>query len=123
MHACTTGVRKAEKTSCGKVLCCSLPHVSCLKHPLKLLDMSRTICHHHHCSNSDATIIQNHLLHSFNVFISCCRVVLGRKRCASSLTYSRPSLNQLYHNWTCVLLLMDSPNATVNISNAFAHLI
>ena len=34
---------------------------------------------------------------------------------ALSLTSSRASLNRLYHNWTCVLLIVDSPNATVTI--------
>ena len=27
----------------------------------------------------------------------------------SSATLSRPSLNRLYHNWTCVLLIVDAP--------------
>ena len=49
--------------------------------------------------------------------------VLGWPGRASSLTFSRPSLYRLYHNWTCVLLIVDSPNATVNISNVFAHII
>ena len=31
------------------------------------------------------------------------------------------SLNRIYHNWTCVLLIVDSPNAKVNISNVLAH--
>ena len=42
---------------------------------------------------------------------------------ASSLTSCRLSLSQLCHNWTCVLLIVDSPNVTVNISNVVAHLI
>ena len=32
--------------------------------------MSRTICQHHLC-HSDSTIIQNHFLYCFNVFIGC----------------------------------------------------
>ena len=67
-------------------------------------------------SNSDSRIIQNHFLHCFNVFISCWRA-------RPSLTSSRHSLNRLYHNWTCVLLIVDSPNITTNISNVLAHLI
>ena len=43
--------------------------------------------------------------------------VLGQLGRASSLTSPRSSLNQLYHNWTCVLLIVDSPNTTVSISN------
>ena len=34
--------------------------------------------------------------------------VLGRSEWASSLTSSWPSLNRLYHNWTCILLIVDS---------------
>ena len=49
--------------------------------------------------------------------------VLGRKGWPSSFTYSRPSLNRLYQNWICVLLLVYSPNATVNISNVLARFI
>ena len=45
---------------------------------------------------------------------------LGR---AQSLTSSRFSLRRLYQNWFCVLLIVGSPNATVNISNIIAHLI
>ena len=41
----------------------------------------------------------------------------------TNMTSSRPSLNRLCHNWTCVLLIVDSPNVTVNILNVFAHLI
>ena len=41
----------------------------------------------------------------------------------SSLSSSRHSLNQLHLNWTCVPLIVDSPNATANISNVIAHLI
>ena len=41
------------------------------------------------------------------------------ERRASSLTSSRSSLNRLYHNWTCVLLIVN----LVNISNVLAHLI
>ena len=58
---------------------------------------------------------------SFNV--SSVVDVLGRPGRASSLTSSWPSLNRLYHNWTCVLLIVDSQNATVNISNVLAHLL
>ena len=47
-------------------------------------------------------------------------VRLGR---ASSLTSSWPSLNRLYYNWTCVLLIVDLANATVNISNVLTCLI
>ena len=65
--------------------------------------------------NSDSTIIQSYFLHCFNVFISCWRAE------AISTTSSRPSLNRLYHNWTCVLLIVDFPNTTVNISNALAQ--
>ena len=36
--------------------------------------------------------------------------VLGRPGQVSSLTSSRPSLNRLYHNWTCVLLIVLVPN-------------
>ena len=43
--------------------------------------------------------------------------VLGRPGRSSLLTSSYPSLNRLYHNWTCVLLIVDLPNATVDISN------
>ena len=43
--------------------------------------------------------------------------VFGRPGEVSSLKSSRPSLNRLYYNWTCVVLIVDSPNATVNISN------
>ena len=35
----------------------------------------------------------------------------------------RTSLNRLDHNWTSVLLIMDSSNATVNISNVHFNLI
>ena len=49
--------------------------------------------------------------------------VLGRPGQASSLTSSRPSLNRLYHNWTCVLLIVDSPNVTVNVTNVLAYFI
>ena len=49
--------------------------------------------------------------------------VLGRLGLASSLTSSWSSLNRLYHNWTYVLLLVDLPKATVNISSGLAHLI
>ena len=48
--------------------------------------------------------------------------VLGQPGQASSLTSSRPSLNRLYHNRTCVLLTVDSSNTTVNISNVLAYL-
>ena len=41
----------------------------------------------------------------------------------SSLTSSRPSLNQLYYNWTWVLLIVDAPNATINIIIQFLRLI
>ena len=60
-------------------------------------------------SNSDSTIIQNQFLHCINVFIGCWS--------------ARPYLNLLHHNWTCVLLIVDSPNATVSIRNVFKHLI
>ena len=43
---------------------------------------------------------------SNNIFFT---VSMGR---ASPLTYSRPSRNQLYHNWTYVLLIVDSPKQT-----------
>ena len=33
------------------------------------------------------------------------------------------SLNRLSYNWTCVLLMVDSPNVVVSISNLLAHLI
>ena len=36
--------------------------------------------------------------------------VFGRPERASSLKSSLPSLNRLYHNWTGVQLLVDSPN-------------
>ena len=49
--------------------------------------------------------------------------VLGRPGGASILTSSRPSLNRLYHNWTYVLLIVDSPKGTVNISHVLAHFI
>ena len=48
--------------------------------------------------------------------------VLGRSGRASSLTSSQFSLSRLYHNWTCVLLIVDLPNATVNISFQFVML-
>ena len=37
--------------------------------------------------------------------------------------HSWPSLNRLYNNWTCVVLIANSSNATINISNFHAHLI
>ena len=49
--------------------------------------------------------------------------LLGRPGRVLSLTFIRPSLNRLYHNRTCVLLIVDSPNATVNILNVLAHFI
>ena len=48
--------------------------------------------------------------------------VLERPGQASSLKSSRCSLNRLYHNWTYVLLIVDSQN-TVDISSVLAHLI
>ena len=48
--------------------------------------------------------------------------VLGQPGRTSSLI-SQPFLKRLYYNWTCVLLIVDSPNATVNISNILTHLI
>ena len=61
-------------------------------------------------SNRDSMIIQNHFLHCVNVFICCWR-------------YRATRTSRLYRNWTCVLLIVDSPNATVHISNVHAHLI
>ena len=49
--------------------------------------------------------------------------VFGRLERASSVKSSRLYLNRLYHNWICILLIVDPSNATVNISNVFAHLI
>ena len=72
-------------------------------------------------SNIDSKIIQNHFLHCFNVFIGCWRD--RAIRINSSKTKSWPSLNRLYHNWTCVLLIADAQNNTVNILNVRAHLI
>ena len=102
----------------------SLSHISCLKHPQKLLSMSRTICQNHQqpLYNSDSTIIQNYFLY-FNVFIGCWCARAVTSQLTSSLTSSRPSLNRLRYNRTCVLLIVDSPNVTVNISNVLAHII
>ena len=49
--------------------------------------------------------------------------VLDQPGRALSLTFSQSSLNRLYNNWTCVLHIVDTPNATVNISNVLLHLI
>ena len=72
-------------------------------------------------SYSNSLIIKNHFLTAL-MFSSVVDVPGGPGR-ASSLIFTRPSLDRLYHNWTCVLLIVDSPNATVNISNHLAHLI
>ena len=63
---------------------------------------------------------------SFSSLLQCLHRLLmcsGDQDEHLSLASSRPSLNRLYHNWTYVLLRVDSPNVTINISNVFAHLI
>ena len=55
-----------------------------------------------------------HFLHCFNIYISCWHALVTRSWWwyLLGLPY-----NRLYQNWTCVLLIVHSPNATVNISN------
>ena len=64
--------------------------------------------------------LSNFIFFTASVFSSAVNVL---DRPGRALTSGRPSLNRLYHNWTCVLLIVDLPNATVYISNILAHLI
>ena len=83
----------------------SLLHASCLKHSYKFLAWAERYANIiSNTSNRHSTIVQNHFLHAL------------RPGWASSLTSSRPSLNRLYHKWTYVLLILESPNVTVNMS-------
>ena len=85
----------------------SLPHVSCLKHPEKIA--------WHEPNDVWFDDYENNFLHYFNSDNIKVVDVLGRPGQASSLTSSRPSLNWLYHNLTCVLFIGDSPNATGDV--------
>ena len=87
-----------------------------LKTFVKIAWMKRTICKHHQQPLQDWF---DDYPKSFSSLLHRLSTFSGRPELASSLTSSRPSLNRFYHNWTCVLLMVDSPNATVNISNAF----
>ena len=50
--------------------------------------------------------------HYNRLFFACYwRIRLGEY----VVSFSWPSLDRLYQYWTCVLLIVDSPNATVNI--------
>ena len=74
----------------------SLSHVSSLKHPQKLLSMRRTLLIRRLCK-----------IIFFNASMFSSLVgVLGWPVLATSLTSSRPSLNLLCHNSTCVLLIV-----------------
>ena len=98
----------------------SLSHVSCLKHSLQFAwhepnDMG--------ISSATSLILIRRL--SKIIFFAVSKFssivdVLGRLGRALSLTSSWSFLDRLYHNWTYVLLIVDSPNATVNISNVHA---
>ena len=58
------------------------------------------------------------IIFTASIFLS----VVDDNRSLSLISY-RISLNRLYHNWTCVLLIVDSPNAIVNIADVLEHLI
>ena len=91
----------------------SLSHASCLKQPKNCLEWFERYANIiSNISNSESKIFQNHFFIA-SMFPSVVDV-LGRPRRTSSLTYSRSYLNLLCHNWTCVLHIVDSTNATVN---------
>ena len=66
--------------------------------------------------NSDSTIIQNHFLYCFNVFIGCWSVRATRASIVIDIfsAFLKPVIPQLN---------LCSPNSTVNMSNVLAHLI
>ena len=72
-------------------------------------------------SNSDSRIIKSFssLLHCFHRLLTCS----GDQDEPRHLHLFGLPLNHWYHNWTCVLLILDSPNVTVNISNILAYLL
>ena len=95
-----------------------------IKHSLKIFLAWTERCNNiiSNLSNNDSTIIQKHFHHCFNVFIGYWQARATRTSIIIDIC-SASSLNRLYRNWTCVLLIEDSPNAVVNISNVFEHLI
>ena len=60
-----------------------------------------------------------HYQKSFSLLLQCFHLLLT----TIIIDIFSPSLNRLYHKWTCVLLIVDSPNTAVNISHVLAQLI
>ena len=72
-------------------------------------------------SSANSLTVQNHFLYCLYVFIGCWRARATRTSIVTDI-FSAFLKTGYTTNWTCVLLIVDSPNATVNISNILVHL-